>query len=244
MRPDVLTVTSHPHLSPFQAVPLCRSAPPDHFVNCLNSSTASLALPLSNIWHLTSALCCSQIQWSSAHVLIVCVNKKLVYFTDFGELNVIDLCYQWWNPFWFILQMNLYILLIYTSNLTRPLTALSTNPEASTCGRSVASLIHSSPVKPAGSAEKNQPERWMWNAVNFPDFPVTHVMIPFALPLQANLDIYQKFDEIMLQRPENIFLCCKPEAWGSTAAAQGPVATMRPLMIQLLYLWKFRYWRQ
>lgn len=110
------------------------------------------------------------------------------------------------------------------------------------CAGSEASLIYSSPVKHAGSAEKNQSERWMWNAVNFSDFPVTHVMIPFALPLQANLDIYQKFDEIMLQRPENIFLCCKPEAWGSTAAAQGPVATMRPSWLNCFIL-EFRYWR-
>lgn len=66
--------------------------------------------------------------------------------------------YQWWNRLWFILRPFIFrkqkpnpnpppppkasyiaikTLLIYTSNLTQPLTALSINPEASTCGWSV-----------------------------------------------------------------------------------------------------------
>ncbi len=40
------------------------------------------------------------------------------------------------------------------------------------------------------------------NAGNLSNFSVTNAMVPIALLLQANLDVYQKFEEIMLQRPE------------------------------------------
>lgn len=42
-------------------------------------------------------------------------------------------------------------------------------------------------------------------AVNFSDFPVTNLMVPIALLPQVNLDIYQKYEEIMLRRPEKVF---------------------------------------
>lgn len=75
-----------------------------------------------------------------------------------------------------------------------------------TCVRSVCGQQGLTDLQPSGgglSHWENQSEHWIWNAVNFYDFYMTNAMVPITPLLQANLDIYQKFEEILFQGLEN-----------------------------------------